>query len=117
MSEMVQVLEKLETIEGQTNETNNNVNKLLQWKAGMEVQCLSHREKTEEVRTTVFGSNGSKGLKVMVQRLWNCKGALRDSKALWQDFYMYVLKALVIAGILAAIAFTYKMYSMHNGGS
>jgi hypothetical protein len=100
MSEMQQVLDKLEAIDGKIDD-------MLQWRAGLEERCQGHREKTDELRKEMFDAAG---LKVKVQRLWNCKGALRDKVAMWQDFGMYVLKAIVVAGLLAVIAFGFKLY-------
>lgn len=118
MSEMQQVLEKLETIEVRTTDTNKKVDQILQWKAGMEIQCEAHRGKTEEVRVTLFGSDNSEGLKGRVARLWNCKGDLRNAKAKWQDFWMYVLKSLVVAGVIAIAILLFGVYKhLMNGGS
>lgn len=112
MSEMRQVLDKLTGIEKQNATMDRKIDNLLQWKAGQEERCLAHQEKTEELRDVIFNKDG---LKVMVQRLWNCKGALKDKVAMWQDFGMYVLKALVVAGLLAAIAIVLKVYK--SGGN
>jgi hypothetical protein len=100
MSDMQQVLDKLEEIDGKLDD-------LLRWKAGLDERCSGQREKTEELRREMFAADG---LKQKVQRLWNCKGALRDKVAMWQDFGMYVLKALIVAGLLAAIAIVMKVY-------
>ena len=107
MNDMKQVLDKLDDIEKQGNVMDGKIDELITWKAGLEARCLGHLEKTEEIRTEIFAPDG---LKVRVQRLWNCKGALRDKVAMWQDFGMYVLKALVVAGLLAAIAVIFKVY-------
>ena len=111
MSEMQQVLDKLDGIERQGATMDGKIDELILWKAGLEERCQGHREKTEELRKEMFADEG---LKVKVQRLWNCKGELRDKVAMWQDFGMYVLKALVVAGLLAAIAIVLKVYK--SGG-
>lgn len=100
MNEMKQILDKLEEIDGKIDD-------MLQWKATLEERCQGHREKTDELREEIFATEG---LKVKVQRLWNCKGALRDKVAMWQDFGMYVLKATVVACLLAVLAFGLKLY-------
>ena len=112
MSELGQVLDKLGAIEKQNNSMNNKIDELLQWKSGVEERCKAHRERTDELRAELFSEEG---IKSKVQRLWNCKGALRDKVALWQDFGMYVLKAIVVAGLLAAIAFFLKVYKSNGG--
>ena len=107
MSELGQVLDKLGAIEEQNNSMTGKLDELLQWKSGVEERCKAHREKTDELRAEIFSEEG---IKSKVQRLWNCKGALRDKVALWQDFGMYVLKAVVVACLLAAIWFFMGLY-------
>lgn len=100
MSDISKIFKKL-------SEIDSKIDELLQWKAAQEERCVAHREKTEELRTEIFGEEG---VKIKVQRLLNCKGAFRDRIALWRDFGMYVLKAIVVACLLAAIAFLLKTY-------
>ena len=97
---MQQVLDKLEAIE-------DKIDNLLQWKATIEERCQGHREKTDELRSEIYSIDG---LKVKVQKLWNCKGAFRDKVAMWQDLGMYVLKAVVVFCLLAVIMFALKLY-------
>ena len=111
MSEMAQVLDKLSGIEKQNEVMNGKIDKLLQWKAGQEEKCSAHREKTEELRMEVYGDEG---LKTKVVKLWNCKGAMSDKVAMWQDFGMYILKAVVVACLLAVIAFFMKVYKSNG---
>ena len=108
MDEIRQVLDKLDGIERQGNVMDGKIDELLLWKAALEVRCRTQAEKTKGLQDELY--NKENGLKVRVQRLWNCKGALRDKVAMWQDFGMYILKALVVAGLLAVIAVIFKVY-------
>ncbi|NIP26669.1 MAG: hypothetical protein GWN94_19860 [Phycisphaerae bacterium] len=100
MSELKEVLDKLGRMDEKLDE-------MLRWKAGLEERCTAHREKTEELRNEMFGTDG---IKIKVQRLVNCKGAIGARIAVWRDFGMYVLKAIVVACLLAVIAFLLRLY-------
>lgn len=111
MGEMQQVLEGLSEIKDQNKSIKTKLDELLQWRVKVDERYKGHREKTEELRTIMFEKDG---LKDMVLRMWNCRGAVNNRVAIWRDMGMYILKVVVAACILAAIWFFMGLYK--SGG-
>lgn len=64
-----------------------------------------------EVRTEVYGNQGdSFGLKSKVQTLLNCKEDINK----WTGFWMYILQAIIIAGVLGVVVWLLNVYSSTN---
>lgn len=78
---------------------NGKLDELLVWKATIDERCKAHREKTDEVREVLF--DNPSGIKLKVERLWNCKQNLSDSRIFWRNFFAWILKALIVSGILS----------------
>lgn len=79
------------------------VDELLVWQGRMEERCTSHRIQTDELRKTVFDNPG---LKLKVQTLWNCKQNITK----WREFWMIILRYLIIAVIISVCGFLFVMY-------
>ena len=105
MSEQ-QVLAKLDGID-------DKVDKLLLWKATLDERCSSHRKETNGMHGTLYDNPG---LVSKVQKLENCKKFLATNQTRWADFWMYVLKALVVAGVIAVVIFLFAVYKHVMGG-
>jgi hypothetical protein len=71
--------------------------------------CKHHIVATEQLQKAIF--NDGTGLKTRVQVLESCKAAVKTSKAIWQGVLVFVIKSLIVAGILAAIALIFKFNS------
>ena len=77
---------------------------MLQWKAGFEERCKSQVQKTEEVRCTLYGEQGTAGMVKQVDRL-----VQSDSR--WKDFGFGVLKVLVATFIISLAGWLLLEYS------
>jgi len=94
------IWQKLEQMDGK-------LDNLLQWRAAVDERCRAHHADTEEVRKTVYGNPGStNGLQFEVSRLMNCKKETRR----WKDFWIFVLRSLVIFGIIGIIMWLMGLY-------
>lgn len=83
-----------------------NVNKLLQWKAALDERCEAHRQQTNDVRKTLYGNPN--GVIKKVNTLWDCK----KYASKWKDFWMYVLKVVVAAGVIAVVGWLLLVYKV-----
>jgi len=79
------------------------LNELIAWKTGMEERCKTHLAVTKEHHATLYENPG---LRSRVENLEYCKGNLNKVR----NFSMDVLKMLVVATIIAMIAWLLFMY-------
>ena len=93
---MSEVLEKLDTMDGKLDE-------LLIWKAGHDEKHESIARDITEVREVLFDNPG---LKTKVEGLMHNKNNIGRTR----DFWMYVLKVIIAAAIIAIIAWLLKFY-------
>ena len=87
---------------------NEKLDTILQWRAGLEERCKAHNLKTDEMRKVLF--DNPDGLVARVNRLNNCK----ESLSRWRDFWMYVLKAVIIAFIIGFATWLFTIYRDSN---
>lgn len=102
MSDLGQIYNKLE-------EVDEKVDKLLTWQAVHDTKHEVVDRDINEVREVLFENPG---LKSKVERLWNGR---KDSFR-WRDLWMYVLRVLIIAGILGVIGWLLGLYRSVNLG-
>jgi len=93
---MSEILEKLDTIDSKLDE-------LLIWKAGHDKKHESIDRDISEVREVLFDNPG---LKSNVEGLLRCK----NNMSRWRDFWMYVMKVIIAAAIIAITAWLLKFY-------
>ena len=91
-----QILEKLGEMDGKLDE-------LLTWKAVHKEEHRGINRDVTEIRETLFENPG---LKSQVQTLVNCK---RDMSR-WRDFWLWVLRCLVVSGIIMLICWLMVIY-------
>jgi len=91
-----QILEKLNEISGKLDE-------LLLWKAAHQESHKIINRDLDEVRDTLFENPG---LKSQVQTLINCK----QNVSRWRNFWMDVLKFVVVAAIIAVLSWFLFLY-------
>lgn len=91
----------------------DKLDELLIWRAGLDVRCDAHREQTAEVRTVLFEDNPNPGLVKQVNSLLNCK----KSASRWRDFWMYVLKVAVAAGVITFASWVLSVYKVIQIGN
>lgn len=85
---------------------NENLNKLLIWRAKLDERCTAHREQTDDVRETLYGNPN--GVVKIVNSLLNCKK--RASK--WKEFWRGVLKTAVAIGIVSIVGWLLLVYKV-----
>lgn len=89
------------------NKIDAKIGKLMVWKATLDERCTAHRGETNEVRKTIYGNPGSAdGVQFKVERLWQCKKNLTK----FQEFWIYVLKILLITGIVSLVTWLMSIY-------
>jgi hypothetical protein len=113
MGEMEQVLEKLTVIAGNTSEVNSKVDKLLLWKASMEVTCKQHLKDTAKMGKTLYGNSGG-GLVSDMRQLQSCKETVRQSASQWRGLLFSVVGTLVSVGIISFVVWLLFMYKSHG---
>lgn len=90
------IYEKLDIIDGK-------VDKLLIWKAGhVKAHELVERDIADN-RAVLFDNPG---LISRVDTLWNCK----SGTAKWREFWLGVLRYLVVAGVVAVVTWMLLLY-------
>lgn len=102
MSEMQQIISKLDNI-------NTKVDQLLLWKAALNERCDSHLKNTNEMHKTLYDNPG---IVSKVQRLENCKKFLASNQSRWADFWMYLLKALVVISVVSFVSLMVKVLGL-----
>jgi len=90
------------------DEANGKLDQMLQWRAGLEERCKAHNQRTEEIRKILF--DNPNGLIARVNRLNNYKRSLSR----WRDFWMYILKTVIVAFIIALAAWLFTVYRDSN---
>ena len=110
MSDLSVILDKLETIDDRLETIDGKLDSLVEWKAIHITQHETVGRDLTEVRMEMFGnpSEEHSGLKSKVQTLLNCKEVINK----WKSFWMYVLQALIISGILGIVVWLLKGYSI-----
>jgi|GEM_PF-6169926 len=86
---------------------NEKLDLMLQWKAGFEERCIAHRTQTDEVRVALFGKNG------LVRRV-NGLNYCKESISRWKDFWMYVLKIVIVTFIISLAGWLLFIYREHS---
>lgn len=102
-----EIFRALNLIQDTTSKTAEKVAVIELHNAGLAEACKHHIGATEQLQKTIF--NDKTGLKIRVQTLEACKAAVKTSKAIWQSIIVFVIKTLIVAGILSAIAFIFKV--------
>jgi len=87
-------------------EMDDKLDLILQWKAGFEERCVAHRDKTEELRCTLYGEKGNNGMVKQVDRLVQSKGQFNK----WQDFWLCILKVVIATSIISLAGWLFFMY-------
>jgi len=77
---------------------------MLQWKSGFEQRCVSHNEKTQEIRTIMFG--GPDNLLKRVDRL----NHIKEANAKSQDFWRSVFKVCLVTFIISLATWLFSLY-------
>ena len=96
MANLEQIFEKVEAIDGKTDE-------LLVWQAAVDERCKAHRQQTDELRETMFSNPG---VKSKVERLWN--GNKETTKQ--REFWLGVLRNILSYGAVALGAWLLFIY-------
>ena len=91
---------------------NSKLDELLLWRAALDERCVAHREQTAEHRKVLFDNPG---LKSKVDRLWNCKHDLKTRRENVINFFMGVLKLLVVAAIVGITVWLLYIYKTVKG--
>ena len=81
---------------------------MLQWKSGFEQRCVSHNEKTQEVRTVLF--DGPDCLLKRVDRL----NHIKETESRQKDFWMSVAKVCVATFIISLAVWLFSLYRDSN---
>ena len=77
---------------------------MLQWKSGFEQRCVSHNEKTQEIRTIMF--DGPDNLLKRVDRL----NHIKEEQSRQKDFWMSVTKVCVATFIISLAVWLFSLY-------
>ena len=91
-----QILEKL-------GEMDSKLDDLLTWKAVHREEHKGINRDVTEIRDVLFENPG---LKSQVQTLVNCK----QNMSRWRDFWLWVLRCLVVSGIIMLICWLMVIY-------
>lgn len=103
---MATVDEVFEVVKGNSAK----LSELVEWKAGMEKTCEAQRDKVTELREAVFANPS--GIRYKVESLWNCKNGVTQ----WREFWRCILKALIIAGIIALASWVFFAFRHIGSG-
>ena len=88
----------------------SKLDELLLWKAALDERCKAHREKTDDVRKTLYGNPN--GVVKKVNTLWNCKKNLQETQKLWKTTLIYILSRLTVVGIIVLIGWLLLVYKV-----
>lgn len=93
----------LEEINENVKGIDEKVDQLLTWKLvhGTEHKTISRD--VNEVRDVLFANPG---IVNRVERLWNCKASISE----WRSFLIYILKAVLTAGIIGVLAWLLLLF-------
>jgi len=91
----------------------SNVSELMIWKSALDVRCKVHRDATNSLQKEIYGNPyGVKHLvsenAKQIEKLVNCKTNIRR----WRDFFIIILRYLVIAGIMGFAAWVIKVFKL-----
>lgn len=99
-----QILQSLKEIDGK-------VDKLLLWKAGHDKEHETIARDINDFRGDLYGNpDPETGIKYQVQRLINCKNKITE----WKQFWMAVLRALLVIFFASFCAWLLMLYRSHN---
>lgn len=82
------------------------LDELLIWRAVLDERCGTHRQQTDDVRETLYGNPN--GVVKKVNSLWNGKKYASKQR----DFWMYVLKIVVAAGVIGLVSWMLLVYKV-----
>jgi len=103
-----EIFRQLALIMETTSKTAEKVTQIELHNARQAEVCKHHIEAIEQVQKTIY--NDETGLKTRIQRLENCKSAVKTTKELWMGFVMGVLKILVATGLLVGLGIIFKAW-------
>lgn len=88
------------------NSMDGKLDELVTWKAALNERCKAHREQTDDMRETLYGNPN--GIVKTVNNLWNFK----KNASRWRDFWLYVLKIVVAAAVIASAGWLLAAYKV-----
>lgn len=87
---------------------NEKLDELMQWKATFEERSKNQGVLIDDMRQTLY--DNPSGLVSTVQRLYSCKNEVNRERIQWKNFFLDILKRVIVWAIIALIVWGMYLY-------